>query len=138
MQEDGILKAFADCFDNSVSAGALLAKINVSKIEFAQFGYPNILEWWDQVIQDIERKEGAATLTKLLQNAADCFPGNSKFTPYLLEQSKPENRKNKGGNVNIKLPETFSVEDVVRIINLAKAAAMETGADVTINLGQEG
>jgi hypothetical protein len=131
-------RPFTTDFTPALTAGTLLAKAQIRSAALRPFGEPTILEWWQRACQHAYDTHGAAGPVRLLRAAADTFPGEARLAEFLDERSRPDKRGNRGGNIRINLPDTVSVGDVLRILETAKAAAMETGADVELNLGSRG
>jgi hypothetical protein len=138
-QADGLLDEIARLFDDKVAAGTLLAKSDFDLVDLRPFGVPTVREWWAQVCKRIENTvDGPNQLDRLFRAAADSYPGNDKLRPFLASESKPENRAKTEGSITLNLPATYGPDEVIRILEAAKAAAREMGADIIINIGSSG
>lgn len=139
MEKEGILAELVACFDDGTSAGTLLSKAGIEGGSFPPFGTPDIEGWWRSVSMKLEHGMGGRNrLERLLSSAADIYPGNQKFEPYRQDSSSPDKRNNNGGNITLRLPDTYPPEDVIRILDKLKEIALETGHNVEVNLGWSG
>lgn len=96
------------------------------------------IEWWEHVYEKVEQGILTGGFRKLLQQAADIYPGSHLFNIYIGEQSKPDHRNDVSGNIDLKLPKDLPPEVILQIIEAAKKAVLETGGNFVLNLGQPG
>jgi hypothetical protein len=138
MKNDGLIEELSNCFADQASAIGLLGKIGIKPGRLPAFGSMAADQWWYSVCVELERGLIDNGLERLLNAAADTYPGNPRFKDYLTERSKPDNRGSGPGNIDLTISGNMSDNLLLEIIDRAARFVKETGGDFVLNLGRQG
>lgn len=168
MENKGFIKELAECFSEQPEAIALLAKLGIKEVQFPSFNSMTPEQWWrlvckkfalgkvedglkrlidaamaeypfNPVFKNYQEEGGAKNeLELILRGAADTYPGKSLFKEYQSDQSRPDNRGDIAGIVELVLPGNLSDDLILKIIDLILARAGAMGGRAVLNLGRSG